>query len=192
MTLYDILENEISPKFYARDEAGLPREWIARIRSSLSQLTPAYSSSRMVQEYIDRLYLPAAGEFRYRIGNNGAPAAEMRDWEARLRRAWPQLHIGEPTVAEGDDKWEFSAPIYLGDISADEVRVELYAEPPCGDAACVIAMVRGAPVSGSINGHVYTAAAPTSRPIEDYTVRIVPAHAGVGVPAELELILWHK
>ena len=191
-TLYDILESEILPKFYARDEAGLPREWIARIRSSLSRLTPTYSSSRMVQEYIDRLYLPAADEFRRRTGNNGAPAVEMRDWETRLRRAWPQLHIGEPAITKSDDLWEFSAPIYLGDLGADEVRAELYAEPQCDGAACAIAMARGAPISGSINGHVYTAAATASRPIEDYTVRVVPAHAGVGVPAELGLILWQK
>lgn len=190
--LYDILENEVVPLFYTRDEEGLPSKWIARIRSSLSRLTPAYSSSRMVQEYIDRLYLPAAGEFRRRIGNNGAPAVAMRDWEVRLRRAWPQLHIGEPAVSRDNDLWKISAPIYLGEIGVEEVRVELYAEPRGDGDARTVRMERGAPVAGGINGHIYTAAAATSCPAEDYTVRVIPALVGICVPAELELILWQK
>ena len=58
--------------------------------------------------------------------------------------------------------------------------------------AAVIAMERGAPIAGSVNGYIYSATAPTIRPIQDYTIRIAPARAGVEVPAELPLILWQK
>jgi starch phosphorylase len=53
-------------------------------------------------------------------------------------------------------------------------------------------MARGAPISGSNNGHIYSATAVTTRPLEDYTIRITPARAGVEVPAELALISWQK
>jgi starch phosphorylase len=190
--LYDTLETEIAAEFYARDEAGLPRGWLARIRRSLSRLTPAYSSNRMLLAYIERLYLPAAREFRRRAADNGAVAAVMRDWECRLRRGWPRLHIGEPAITGSDEAWQFTAPIYLGDIGADEARIDLYAEPQANGPAVVIAMARGAPISGSNNGHIYSATAVTARPLEDYTIRITPARAGVEVPAELALISWQK
>ena len=190
--LYETLETEIVPEFYARDAAGLPRSWLARIRRSLSRLTPAYSSNRMLLDYVEQLYLPAAGEFRRRTADGGAIAAAMRDWECRLRRGWPRLHIGEPAITDSDGAWRLTVPIYLGDITADDVRVELYAEPWGSDLAAVIAMERGDPIAGSLNGHIYGATAATTRPVEDYTIRITPACAGVEIPAELPLILWRK
>ncbi len=190
--LYDILEGEVAPEFYARDASGLPRRWLARIRKSLARLTPAYSSTRMLHEYIEQLYLPAAAEFRRRTADHGAPAAAMREWEMRLRRGWKLLHIGEPIVTGGKDQWQFSVPIHLGDIGCEEVRVDLFAEPRGNEPAPVTPMRRGTAIAGSANGHIYLAAAAATRPATDYTVRITPAYAGVRVPAELELILWQK
>jgi glycogen phosphorylase len=56
-SLLNILENEIAPEFYNRDENGIPREWIMRIRNSLRFLVPEYSSDRMVSEYVTKCYL---------------------------------------------------------------------------------------------------------------------------------------
>ena len=190
--LYAILERQVAPEFYARDESGLPRHWLARIRRSLAQLTPLYSGARMLHEYIERLYLPAATEFRRRTADRGAPAAAMCDWEGRLRRGWPLLHIGEPTITGCGAQWQFSVPIYLGDIGADEVRVEMFADGAGDMPAPVTTMQRGMAIAGSANGHIYTGAAAATRPATDYTVRIIPALAGVRVPAELELIMWQK
>ncbi len=190
--LLDLLEHEVAPEFYARDESGLPRRWLARIRRSLAGLTPAYSGARMVHEYIEQLYLPAEAEFRRRAADHGAAAAAMRVWEVRLRRCWPLLHIGEPIVAPGADGLQFSVPVYLGDIGIDDVRVELYADGDGNSPPYRLAMRRGAAIAGSANGHIYVATAPASRPTADYTVRVVPAFTGVRVPAELELILWQR
>jgi len=191
-TLYEILETEVGPEFYDRDWAGLPRRWLARIRGSLSRLTPAYSSNRMLLEYIERLYLPAAREFHRRAADNGAVAAALREWECRCRRAWPLLHVDEPTITGGDGAWRFTVPICLGEIGGDEVRIELYAEPQGSGPVDVIVMARGAPISGSGNGHIYNGSAAATRPAEDYTIRVVPTRAGVEVPAELALIHWQK
>ncbi len=64
--LYDLLENEIIPEFYDRDEQGIPRRWIARVRESMSCLAPYFSTNRMMQDYLDRYYLPAAATLRAR------------------------------------------------------------------------------------------------------------------------------
>jgi glycogen phosphorylase len=192
--LYEILETDIVPEFYDRDRAGLPRRWLARIRCSLSRLTPTYSSNRMLLEYIERLYLPAAREFRRRAADNGAVAAAMREWECRLRRGWPRLHVDNPAISGSDGVCQFTVPIYLGDIGADEVRIDLYAEAEAESSgpAVVIAMARSAPISGSGDGHIYSGSAAATRPVEDYTIRVTPARAGVEIPAELALIHWQK
>jgi glycogen phosphorylase len=189
--LYDILENNVVPEFYERDQAGLPRRWLSRIRSSLACLTPDYSTNRMLQEYIARLYLPAAGEFRRRAADDGTVAVALRNWELRLRSAWPQLHIGAPTVTGCGGNWEISVPIYLGNIAADEVRADLYADAQGGEPAVIIAMERGAPIAANINGHIYSATA-RDRSSDDYTVRITPIREGARIPAELELIFWQR
>ena len=61
--LYGILENEIVPLFYARDAHGIPHAWMARIRASMSRLAPHFSSNRMLCEYIECVYVPAAAAF---------------------------------------------------------------------------------------------------------------------------------
>jgi starch phosphorylase len=56
-SLYQVLENEIIPTYYKKDENGLPTGWIARMKNALATLTPQFSSDRMVKDYIERIYL---------------------------------------------------------------------------------------------------------------------------------------
>ena len=60
--LYQLLEREIVPCYYRRDEAGLPRDWIARMKLAIAELSPRFCSQRMVQEYVERFYLSAGVE----------------------------------------------------------------------------------------------------------------------------------
>jgi len=61
MDLYRILETEVVPEYYDRDAAGLPRAWLERMRRSISTNLWRFSTTRMLHEYTERLYLPAAG-----------------------------------------------------------------------------------------------------------------------------------
>jgi len=185
--LYSILEQEVIPEFYARDAAGMPRQWLERVRRSMAVLAPIYSSSRMARDYVEQYYLSGAAELRRRTGDRGDPARAMRRWELRLRQHWPDLRIGEPTVSRNGAAWSFSVPVDLGEIAPEEVAVQLYAEPRDG----------GAPFLGGLrcapsNVKIYTGSAPVTRLAQDYTVRIIPRYPGAVVPAELPLILWQK
>jgi len=57
--LYAVLEEQVLPAYYDRDEAGLPQRWIALMRESIAELGPRFGTARMVAEYVERLYLPA-------------------------------------------------------------------------------------------------------------------------------------
>ena len=71
--LYEVLENEIIPEFYKRDEQGIPRGWVAKIRESMAALTPEFSANRTVRQYTEEHYIPAATAYaRARMRRLGA------------------------------------------------------------------------------------------------------------------------
>jgi glycogen phosphorylase len=190
--LYAILEQEVVPEFYARDAAGMPRRWLERVRRSMASLTPTYSSSRMARDYVEQYYLIGAAELRRRTAAGGEPARAMQAWESRLHQHWSGLHIGETSLSRGDETWSLSVPVYLGEIAPADVAVQLYADARDAEAPFLGELLRGEAIIGATNGYIYTGTAPTTRPAEEYTVRVVPHHPGVRVPAELSLILWQK
>jgi starch phosphorylase len=189
---YDLIEHQIAPEFYDRDEAGLPRAWVARIRRSMSALTSRFSSTRMAREYAEKAYLPAAAAQRHRLAGGYAVAKDLEEWSARLRRDWRSLHIGVPTIGRMDDSWRFSVPVILGELVPGDVRVELHADPVEGETPDTAVLEQERAMPGAVNGYIYAGQAPASRPASDFTVRVVPQRPGALVPAELELIAWQK
>ena len=81
--LYDLLEREVIPEFYTRDEQGIPTAWVKRMRESMAQLTPHFSASRSVREYTEQHYLPAAAAYRARAADKGEIAAQTGELVAR-------------------------------------------------------------------------------------------------------------
>jgi len=88
--------------------------------------------------------------------------------------------------------WQFSVPVYLDDLQADFVAVELYAMPRGDQAAQCFPMQRGEPLAGAVNAFSYSVSVPGSRAPGDYTPRIVPALEGARVPIESSRILWYR
>jgi glycogen phosphorylase len=191
-SLYDNLEQKIIPEFYDRDDQGLPRAWLARIRRSMSTLTPAFGSNRMLREYVEKAYMPLAEGFRARLANGCALAKDIHAWADHLQRHWSSLHIGNPTVGHIDNEWRFSVPVFLGEISPESIHVELFADAEDGTLAEVIILHKEQIIPGTLNGYIYAGEVAVSRPAQDYTVRIVPYHENVYVPAELPLIAWQR
>lgn len=188
--LYSLLEREIVPEFYDRDASGIPARWVARVRASMSELTPSFSSNRMVRQYAEQYYLPAIEAYRSRVGNGGALAKDLARWSDRLRSHWHQIHLGIPDAESIPEGFRFRVPVYLGELDADCVTVELYAEEGLGQPSTRTPMVRGAELQGATNAHVYEATMTTNRPLRDFTARVIPFHREAVLPAELPLILW--
>lgn len=190
--LYATLEEQVIPEFYERDAVGIPRAWIARVRASMATLAPIYSSTRVVQEYLSKAYLPAARALRERVSGRAEEAKDLASWENRVRHSWPGLHIGPSDMTRSDKGWAFTIPIYLGEMRPDDVRVEIYSEPSGSSEPEIVVLSRGEPIAGAANGFIYYGRVATERPAEDFTARIVPSHAGVQIPTELPLILWQR
>lgn len=88
--LYDIIEQDIIPRFYTRDSHGLPKRWLTMMRDTIQILGPRVLASRMVTDYVEQLYTPAAVSSRK---VQGAAAADLAAWKTRVRSAWPRVEV---------------------------------------------------------------------------------------------------
>jgi glycogen phosphorylase len=190
-TLYGLLEREIVPEFYSRDEHGIPRAWVARMRESMAQLTPTFSTNRVVRQYTEEHYLLAATAFAKRAADRGSLGAELLNWRAGLAKHWSGLRFGSATVEQQGRQHFFQVQAFLDDLDPESVKVELYAEAQNGGAPVRETMNRDERLIGSSNGFLYTLWIPATRPATDYTPRLVPRHNGALVPLEAPFILWH-
>jgi starch phosphorylase len=190
--LYAMLENDVIPMFYARDAYGIPCAWVARMRASMARLAPHFSSNRMLCEYIERVYEPAAAAFRRRRAESGQLARTLHAWQRTLETHWNEVHFGALEVRQEGDQWVFRVQVYLGAVPPHAVRVELYADPVGDEEPVRIAMAQGDQSPGACNGYVYHAVASASRPAWHYTPRIIPDHPEARVPMEAVYILWQR
>jgi starch phosphorylase len=191
-SLYALLEKEVVPEFYARDEHGIPRGWVARMRESMARLTPVFSTNRVVRQYTDEHYLPAAAAFLKRAENQGVLGAELVAWQAELTKHWSALRFGPATVEQQGQQYLFHVQVFLDEIDPDAVSVELYAEAQKDGDPITQVMTRGDRPAEAASPFTYSASLPASRPVADFTPRLVPRHAGALVPLEAPFILWHQ
>jgi glycogen phosphorylase len=190
--LYDLLEREVIPAFYTHDERGIPGAWLARVRESMAQLTPRFSTNRTVREYTEQHYLPAAAAYRERAADKGKIGAAIMTWRHMLGEKWPTLRFGAVKVDAESTQHVFEVEVYIDDFTPESVRIELYADGIDGGPAVREQMERIRQLPGAPGGYVFRAAVSAARPSADYTPRAMPYRDGVTIPLEEAHILWQR
>jgi len=190
--LYELLEREVIPEFYTRNEQGIPTVWVNRMRESMAQLTSRFSSNRAVREYTGQHYLPAAKAYLERAANQSTIGVELVNWQQELDQKWDALRFAEVKIETLDNQHIIEVQIYLDGLEPETVQVELYAEGVSGGLAERVEMTRVRPLVGAINGYVYRAVLSAVRQAEDYTARIIAYHAEAITPLETAHILWQR
>ena len=133
-SLYDLLENQVLPMFFDRDQHNVPRMWVQKMKASIARLGAEFNTNRMVEEYARKLYFPAARRAARLGADDLKPAVELANQKARLRRAWPTLSI-EAVEAGTDRPLGVNEPMpivvtaTLGELEPAEVEVQVYAGP---------------------------------------------------------------
>src|SRR5690606_3094355 len=129
--LYDLMENEVAARFYSRDAAGVPRRWMAMVRHTLATLGPKVQATRMVTDYVQNLYAPAAHAGRALNGPSFDGARELAGWKRRVREGWSQVGVdhvesaGVGQVAQLGDVLQVRAYVALGELSPEDVEVQV-------------------------------------------------------------------
>ncbi|MFF8408029.1 alpha-glucan family phosphorylase [Streptomyces omiyaensis] len=195
--LYELIERRVAPRFYDRGPDGVPAAWTAMVRRTLAELGPKVLADRMVREYVERLYVPAAGARRALAPDR---ARELAAWKTRVRAAWPGVSVDHVEI--GDDLAEAGAElgatpvvrvrVALGGLAPDDVEVQAVtgrvdAEDSLTDTRAVTLKPAGGPDLEGRQPYAGTLELDRTGPF-GCTVRVLPAHPLLAHPAELGLL----
>ncbi|MBC8418182.1 MAG: alpha-glucan family phosphorylase [Desulfobacteraceae bacterium] len=129
--LYNCLEKEIVPLFYQRGQDDIPRGWVDKMRASLKNLVPVFNSHRMVQEYMNRFYLPCARRFNALCKDGFSGAKDLSTWRQKLMTSWHEVSVEEVVSEDRLDRAvgqevKVLARVRLGPLAPEDVTVEAY------------------------------------------------------------------
>lgn len=130
-SLYNLLENEVIPCFYERKRGNPPDRWIAMMKASMKMAIQRFSSHRMINEYINRFYLPAAMNIKRLTADNAWVGKETAARRSHLKNAWERIWVGRPKLVSEDvfyvgDTFRLTTTVFLGDLVPQDVEVQLY------------------------------------------------------------------
>jgi glycogen phosphorylase len=192
--LYDLIENNVAPRFYDRDPGGAPARWLEMVRHTLLTLGPKVLASRMVRDYVRQLYIPSAASTRA-LDTTGA--IELAAWKRRVTQAWPGVRVDHVETEGLGDAPELGGQITLrafvslGDLDPSDIDVQV-AYGRVDDADQLLdpeAAELGVAESYESGRHRYegTVALDRTGPF-GYTVRILPQHPNLATETELGLV----
>ncbi len=194
--LYDLIENEVAPRFYDHDEDGVPVRWIEMVRHTLKSLGPKVLATRMIRDYVDMLYAPSAASSRA-LNGDYTGARELAEWKSRVVEAWPAVSVDHVESSGVGDSPELGASLRLsvfaslGELRPDDVDVQVVHGRIRHEDDLVATSVESLDLAETYEAgrHRFegTVALAQTGPF-GYTVRILPKHPMLASSAELGLI----
>jgi starch phosphorylase len=194
--LYDLLERDVVPRFYDRPEGPVPRRWVERIKASLASLGPFVSADRMVRDYVERLYLPAAEHGRAMRAADFTKAKEVAAWKARLHEAWTGVKVlnvdGDANAADLGDERTVVATVAIGALTPEDICVQLAHGRVGANGEITDAALVEMTATGNDNGTcTYTGSFTAGDTgLYGYAVRVLPDHPNLANKMDLGLIAW--
>ena len=203
--LYDLLEQAVAPKFYERDEQGVPPRWIEMVRHTLQTLGPKVLASRMVRDYVEQYYTHAAQSLRQTVGPAGdgedggefGAAREVAAYRRRAEEAWPKITItdvdstGLPDTPVLGSKLTLTATVALAGLAPDEVTVQAMVGRVDASDALLDPLTVEMSYTGTAEGGNQVFSTTLSLPLAGavgYTVRVLPHHPMLAAGNELGLV----
>ncbi len=192
--LYELIAKSVAPLFYDAGADGVPHGWVQMVRHNLRTLGPLVQADRMVGDYVNRLYTPAARSSRALAADGGSAARSLAVWKARVRQAWPAVRI-EHVEADGAEPslgavLDVRVMASLGDLSPHDVRVELvYGRLGDDDELTepsYVTLAADESSPGRFSGSVELG---QPGPF-GYTVRVLPSHPLLASRADLGLVTY--
>ncbi|OCQ89362.1 alpha-glucan phosphorylase [Nostoc sp. MBR 210] len=197
--LYDLLEKEVVPLFYDhRDEDGLPRRWVAKMKDAIRLNCPFFNTARMVRDYAQKAYFHASDRYHTLVTDNYAPAIELAAWKAKLSDHWFNIRIKDIDVSVGSDikveqKVAVKAKVDLATLSNDDIQVELYqgAIDANGEIVNAVPVVMDYQGQDDQGLSLYTAdIVYTTSGFQGLSLRVLPKHPHLSNAYEPRLIAW--
>lgn len=198
--LYTTLETQIIPMFYSRGEDRLPRKWIAKIKNSMKKLGPYFNTHRMVQEYFNKYYCQAYEKSMLLNEDNRSKVKELALWKDNVKNNWSSVKLinydtnGSSRKLFVGEKFPIKADIDLGNLTPDDVDVQIYYGPLENDnnPQHNSTVVMNADLSKSKNGlYKYSGSVTcTKSGQQGFIIRILPKNSMLIHQFDLGVIYW--
>jgi len=195
--LYELVATQVAPRFYDRGADGVPEKWITMVRHTLATLGPQVQATRMVREYVEKLYGPAARASAAVLSDGFAGARELAGYRSRVRGAWNRVRVATVDTSGLPDSPELGSPmtvravVELSGLHPDDVEVQAVVGR-VGESeelrdAVVAPMEHVGAVDGSGDRFEVTLPLPHAG-LLGYTVRVLPRHRLMASSAEFGLV----
>jgi starch phosphorylase len=196
--IYEMLEKEAIPLFYARNSNGLPHKWITLMKDAMRAICPIFNTNRMVREYTERFYLPSAERYEHLAEGEMARAKALAQWKSLLHEHWSEIRVGNveaevPARLKVGAELQVRAQVYLGALEPKDVMVQLYYGPldTRGEILKGEVMPMKWVESNGDGSHVFIGSIPARTSGRyGYDLRILPHHEDLSNPYEPGLISW--
>ncbi|MBM7805580.1 starch phosphorylase [Geodermatophilus bullaregiensis] len=194
--IYDLLSTQVVPRFYETDRDGVPSRWVEMVRHTLRETGPKVLATRMVRDYVERLYVPAVGSARTMADGGYAPARDEAQWRARLQENWSGVRVAHVEATSGGDTPEIGstlalrAEVELPHLTPGDIEVQAaYGRVDDADGLHEVTTVPMEHEHTEGSRHWFTATVPLERTgAFGYTVRVLPHSEHLADPAELGLV----
>jgi starch phosphorylase len=194
--IYDLLSNQVVPRFYESGRDGVPTRWVEMVRHTLRETGPKVLATRMVADYVQDLYVPAAGSARAMAVDGYAPAREEASWRSHLLHNWSNVRVAHVEATGGGDTpqigstLDLRAEVELPGLSTSDVEVQAaFGRVDDADGLHDVTTVPMAHEHTEGSRHWFTATLPLNRTgAFGYTVRVLPHSGRMADPAELGVV----
>ncbi len=198
-SIYNILENDLVPKYFDRNEEGIPETWVEYIKAIMSDVAPYFTMKRMMDDYFSKFYLRLAERGGTVKGNGYKKAKELSEWKKHMKRNWDAIEILDMNVYDSDnfalkvgDKFTASLTIDHKEINPENVGLEVVFFKRIDENNLEIAFCRNLE-EGKKKGAVTTYSCmikPEVSGVYEYGFRMYPKHPDLPHRQDLQLVRW--
>ena len=199
-SLFELLERQIVPLYYERYGGPLPRSWVRKVKASLHSLGFRVSASRMVQDYVEEMYEPAAARAEVMTRDKGERARDLAAWKQRVAKGWGGVKVhavdSESALSDLGSLKKVEAVVALGALDEDDVEVQLIHGPVGANEELaplhtVTMELVGPDDSSDPSGRRYAGSFGCDQAGRyGFGVRVVPSHPDLMTFAELGAVVW--
>jgi starch phosphorylase len=194
--IYDLLGNQVLPRFYETDRDGIPTRWVEMVRHTLRETGPKVQATRMVRDYVRHLYMPAAESSREMAAAGYGTARSQAAWRAHALENWGSVRVAHVEATGAGDTPEIGsslalrAEVELPGLTPNDVTVEAaYGQVDDTDGLHDVTHLPMKHEQSEGSRHWFTATVPLERTgAFGYTVRVLPYSPHVANAAELGVV----
>ncbi len=198
-TIYNMLENEIVPMFYARNDKNIPTEWVQKIKNTIALIAPEFTMKRMLDDYRRKYYTPICKRSAMMNSDNYLNARKLASWKQKMLRSWDSIEVISVETTDSNKKplglgEKFYAEIKLkhNELNGSDVGIEILFGQKVNDVVDKIIFHHEMKVTNTQDNIVtyYYEMPAVMVGVFDYAFRIFPKNALLAYRQDFSLMKW--